>query len=54
MTYAKSMVNAIQNEQFGFIIYGDTAIDKPEELHVDCRDFSPESNCKEISRYLII
>jgi hypothetical protein len=54
MNYLKSLVCAYQNEQHGMIIYGETEISIPDELHLDVRDFTPESNCNEMRKYLII
>jgi hypothetical protein len=53
-TYMKSLVNVMQFEEHGMFMYNDTAIDMPDELHLDMRDFTPESNCQEISQYIVI
>jgi hypothetical protein len=35
-------------------MYNTAEIDEPEEILAEIRDFSPESNCKDLSRQIII
>lgn len=52
--FLKSLVHCIQSDTKDIEIYNETGMDNKDEIHVDCRDFTPESQCNDVNRYLIL